>query len=423
MPTVKRTSIQKKKTTTTRGRRSIAKKPAVKKSATKKSVAKKSVKRIIRRAPIKRTTRPIEPRIPLEFLRKHHGNPIIEPRPHVSWESKATFNPGAVDVGGKIHLLYRAIGDNDISVVGHATTSDGINIDERFDLPAYIPELIPDAKHRVTQPAQPNGAYVSGGGGWGGSEDPRVTYVAEDNRVYMLYVAFDGWSPPRVALTSIDVKQFLAQQWDAWKPAKVISMPPEELAKDKRFRDVVDKNACLLPEKINGKYVIFHRVFPDILVDFVDDLEFDGSYLKGEHKISPRPGAWDSRKVGAGAPPIKTKDGWLLIYQAVGEKDSGRYKIGAMLLDLKDPTKVLYRCNEQILSPEEWYENNGWKYGVVYPCGAVARDGTLFVYYGGADSVVCVATANLDEFIEQLKRYGKPKLRAEIKSKTLTMKE
>jgi beta-1,2-mannobiose phosphorylase / 1,2-beta-oligomannan phosphorylase len=363
-----------------------------------------------------------------DVLLKHHGNPIIEPRPHLAWESKATFNPGAVEVGGKIHLLYRAIGDNDISVVGHAVSYDGLNIAERSDEPAYIPELIPDAKMKISGTPQPNGSgvYVSGGGWWGGSEDPRATYIKEDSKVYMLYVAFDGWSPPRVAMTSIDVANFLAKKWDTWSQAKVISMPPEQLAKDSRFRDVVDKNACLLPEKINGKYVIFHRIFPDILVDFVDDLDFEGAhgaeYLKGEHKISPRPGYWDSRKVGAGAPPIKTKDGWLLIYQAVGDADAGRYKIGAMMLDLHDPTKVLYRCNEPVLSPEEWYENTGWKSGVVYPCGAVEKDGTLFVYYGGADSVVCVATAKLDEFIDHLKKDGAPKLVEEIKSKTIKLR-
>lgn len=356
-----------------------------------------------------------------DFLRKHHANPIIEPRAHLAWESKATFNPGAVEVGGKIHLLYRAIGDQDISVVGHAVSYDGLTIHERFDEPAYIPELIPDAKQRIAKRTNVSGIYASGGGWWGGSEDPRATYLKEDERVYMLYVAYDGWSPPRVALTSIGIDDFIKRNWNAWSQAKIISMPPEELAKNPRFADVVDKNACLLPEKINGKYVVFHRIYPDILVDFVDNLDFEDEYLKGEFKISPRPGYWDSRKVGAGAPPIRTKEGWLLIYQAVGNQDPGRYKIGAMILDMHDPTKVLYRSNQPVLTPQEWYENTGWKYGVVYPCGAVAKDGTLFIYYGGADSFVCVATANLDEFVEHLKKDGTAKLTPEIASKTIRL--
>src|SRR5690606_21266786 len=117
----------------------------------------------------------------------------------------------------------------------------------------------------------------------------------------------------------------------------------------------------------------------------------------------PRENAWDSRKAGAGPPPIKTKDGWLLIYHAVDDRDDRQYKIGAMLLDLEDPTKVLYRSNMPILHPTEWYENEGFKAGVAYPCGAVVVDDHLYVYYGGADSYVCVAARNLEEFLEELK--------------------
>jgi hypothetical protein len=168
----------------------------------------------------------------------------------------------------------------------------------------------------------------------------------------------------------------------------------------------VDKNACLLPEKINGKYVIFHRVFPNILIDFVDDLDFDGKtrWLTGQYEIPVRAlsSDWDSRKVGCGPPPLKTKDGWLLIYQAVGATGEYRYKIGAMLLDLKDPTKVLARSRNPILEPDAWYENEGLKSGVIYPCGAVIIDKRLFVYYGGADMVTCVASVKLNGFLDQL---------------------
>ncbi|MBU1885053.1 hypothetical protein KKE34_00390, partial [Patescibacteria group bacterium] len=210
------------------------------------------------------------------------------------------------------------------------------------------------------------------------------------------YVAYDGWNPPRIALTSIALSDFLDHNF-LWERPVLISKP-----------NVVDKSAVIFPEKINNKYVIMHRVFPDILIDFVDDLNFDGyTYLRGEHKISPRSRQWwDSRKIGAGAPPLKTKDGWLLIYQAVDDKDASEYKVGAMLLDLNDPTKVLYRSAKPILEPREEYENYGFKAGVVYPCGAVIKDNTLFVYYGGADSYVCVATTPLEKFLDNLKATG-----------------
>jgi predicted GH43/DUF377 family glycosyl hydrolase len=340
-------------------------------------------------------------------LERFDGNPILGPQPKHWWESKAVFNAGAIYEGGEVHIVYRAIGDSDVSVLGYASSIDGFHVDERLDKPIYVPRepfegaglVYPTASNpQVTyvsaeddeeEEEEEDGDYVSGGG-WGGCEDPRLTKI--DNRIFMTYVAFDGYSPPRVALTSIHIDDFLARNWQ-WKKPVLISPP-----------GLIDKNACILPEKIKSKYVIFHRIFPDILIDFVDDLDFDGTtrWLKGEFKIRPRAAYWDSRKVGAGAPPIKTKDGWLLIYQAVGERDPGRYKIGAMLLDLKDPVKVLARLEEPILEPEVWYENEGWKAGVIYPCGAVVIKDRLLVYYGGADKVTCVASAKLEEFLGRL---------------------
>ncbi|HTY39989.1 MAG TPA: hypothetical protein VMC43_02780, partial [Candidatus Paceibacterota bacterium] len=337
-------------------------------------------------------------------LQRYEGNPVLEPRATHPWDAVAAFNPTALHEDGKTHILYRAIGVGDVSVIGHAVSKDGSDIHYRSDHPVYAPrEPFEGAghKHKGINPKQyPNMAYISGGGGAGGCEDPRLTRI--DDTVYMTYVAYDGGSPPRVALTSIGIDDFLEGEWNWTKPV-LISEP-----------GVINKNACILPEKINGKYVIFHRVYPDILIDYVDDLEFDGEtkWLETKAKISPRATAWDSRKIGVGPTPLKTDKGWLVIYQAVGEQDPSRYKMGAMLLDLKDPSKVLYRSRHPILEPVEWYENNGHKYGVIYPCGAVIRDDMLYVYYGGADKVVCVASAPLKEFLEQLISTESPHLRA-----------
>jgi predicted GH43/DUF377 family glycosyl hydrolase len=102
----------------------------------------------------------------------------------------------------------------------------------------------------------------------------------------------------RLALTSILLDDFLNKRWN-WSKPVLISKP-----------GIIDKSGCLLPEKIKGKYVFFHRVFPNILIDYVDDLSFgENRYLKGQYQIKVRPNMWDSRKIGAGAPPIKTKDG------------------------------------------------------------------------------------------------------------------
>jgi predicted GH43/DUF377 family glycosyl hydrolase len=103
----------------------------------------------------------------------------------------------------------------------------------------------------------------------------------------------------------------------------------------------------------------------------------------------------------AGPPPLKTSRGWLVFYHAMDPKEPNLYKLGAMLLDLTDPTKVLARAVAPVLSPDEHYENHG-KPGIVYAAGAVVRNGKLFVYYGGADKVVCVATTPLNTFLDAL---------------------
>lgn len=329
-------------------------------------------------------------------LERVERNPILAPCPHNKWESKATFNPTAVFKRGKVHIIYRAIGEDDVSRLGYAVSKCGTSIEERHHEPIYGPtQPFEGAKQEVKYHSAVD--YMSGGG-WGGCEDPRITEI--EDRLYLTYVAYDGCNPPRVALSSISVLDFRARCWNWTKP--VLISPP----------GVVDKNACILPEKVNGQFVIFHRIYPNILIDYVTDLDFDGKtkFLRGDHIIPPVPLAWDSKKVGIGPTPIKTKYGWLAIYQAVGYQDTSRYKIGAMLLDLNDLAKVLYRSRQPILEPIEWYENEGHKSGVVYPCGAVIKDGQLIVYYGGADSFVCAASAPIDDFLNKLINSETPHL-------------
>lgn len=337
----------------------------------------------------------IELRYPMPKLQKPLVNPMIVPNQKNSWEEFCTFNPAAVYAADKVHILYRAQGNDYVSKIGYANSDDGLNISKRFSQPIYVPTQVFEGVS--LPPGDPNNPFVSGGG-CGGCEDPRATII--NDRLYMTYVAYNGWDCPRVAITSIALTDFLNERF-LWEKPVLITSP-----------DVVDKSACLFPEKINGKYVIMHRVFPDILIDYVDSLDFNGeTFLSGQYKISPRTREWwDSRKIGAGAPPLKTDEGWLLIYQAVDDKDASQYKVGAMLLDLNDPSKVLYRSVNPILEPQESYENAGFKSGVVYPCGAVIRDETLFVYYGGSDSYVCVATANLKQFLQDLIKTSKTAL-------------
>ncbi len=323
-------------------------------------------------------------------------NPILKPRRDKYWESEGAFNPTAVKIKDKVHILYRATGGDGISRIGYASAQNGTDIDFRSDKPIYVPREPFEGAVSVG-PGFSEDVWGSGGG-WGGCEDPKATIL--DDKIYMTYVANNGWGPQRVALTSISRDDFEKKRWSNWRKPKLISRPNE-----------INKSAVILPKRIKGKVVVFHRVYPDILVDYMDDLEFAGGrYLETKAKIPIRKNYWDSHKISIGATPIETEHGWLTIYHAVDKKDSGKYKIGAMLLKKDEPHIVLARSDEPLLSPDAPYEND-WKPGIAYPSGAVVLGDKLHVYYGGGDKYVCVATAPVKQILDYLLNIGgKPRL-------------
>lgn len=324
-------------------------------------------------------------------LAKFIENPIIQPIFHNGWEAWQTFNPGVILLNNKVHFLYRAIGEDGVSRLGYAVSRDGFHIDERLSYPVYEHQI----KARYPTPTYNIFSYFSGGS-FGGTEDPRLTRVGKEDVLYMTYTACDDGL--RVALTSIKVEDFLKRRWQ-WKKPVLIS-PPNE----------VHKNWLIFSEKIRGQYAILHSIKPYIQIEYRDSLEFiDTDYINSFHGGRPQKGCWDKWLRGAGAPPIKTSAGWLIFYHAMDDNWSA-YKVGAMLLDLIDPTKILYRANEPVLQPSEDYENNGYKRGVVYASGVIVKDGNLLVYYGAADSYVGVAYAPLEEFLRALMQDKKPKL-------------
>ncbi len=324
-------------------------------------------------------------------LKKALHNPIIKPRAY-PWESKATFNPAAFVAHGKVHIIYRAIGDNDASVLGYASSYDGYHILER---PTYFVYNKASGIYKHGEKID----YISGGGWSGGCEDPRLTLI--DDTVYMIYTAFDGWGSLRLALTSIPLADFEKRKWN-WQKSVLISPPGE-----------IHKNWVIFPGKINGKYAILHSISPEIMVDYFDSLdELDGTkFIHSIHQNDPR---WQLRERGirgVGPAPIKTRLGWLVLYHKTEDSDPGKYKLFAMILDSNDPKRVLYRSPSPILEPEEHYENHGWTYGVVYSCGAVVKGKDLIVYYGGADKVVCVASMPLEELLEDLEKNKTARLK------------
>lgn len=318
------------------------------------------------------------------ILEKFVGNPIIRPHPGHPWESYATFNAAAIYLNKKVHLLYRAIGPAYASVLGYASSKDGLHIDKRLPEPVYLAKYVSEYKaDRIVFP------YRSGAS-WIGSEDPRLTKI--DDTIYMTYTAFDSYNPPSVALSSIKVNDFLNNYWN-WK--KPVMLSP---------RGEINKNWVLFPEKINGKFAILHSLSPEIIIDYVDSLDLNEDLsIQSRYCSKGREDYWDNWMRGIGPPPIKINEGWLILYHAMDKNDPNRYKIGAMILDEHEPTKILYRTHCPLLEPNEDCENQGFKSGVVYSCGAVLIENTLYVYYGGADTVVCVAYIELSKLVELLK--------------------
>ena len=379
-----------KKTKPIRRSAAMGPKAPARKRVPKKNTTRKVVRKSILNAARLGTQRKVSKNL---RLKRSEENPVITPHPDRPWESQQTFNSAAFLVDGKVHLLYRALGGGGISVIGYAVSEDGLSVDERSDVPVYVSLPNVNAGARSRKRSAP--FLYSSGGGFGGCEDPRAVLI--DGCVYMLLTVFNGWDSVRAVLTSIGLDELLAKKWD-WKEPIRISPPGE-----------IHKNWVIFPEKIHGKYAILHSISPEILIEYVESLDlFDGKrYIRSNFRKIMRKNVWDSWVRGAGPPPLKTLDGWLLLYHAMDQRDPDRYKLGAMILDVDDPTKVIARSTAPILEPDEWYENNGNKASVIYSCGAVIKDGKLFVYYGGADTVVCVATADLKKFLAALLQ-GRP---------------
>jgi len=349
------------------------------------------------------------------LLKKYVNNPIIKPNLNNNWENHTTFNPTAIQINNETHLLYRAEGSAGLSVIGYGKSHNGVTFDRLAD-PIYLPRTNFEGVGVSNEIKQLyiRGSYKSGYNHyqvdqnnttsyeWHGVEDPRITEL--EGRLYMIYAAYNGYQMARPAITSIAKEDFLNGNWNWSTPQPMTDVP--------QYHGQGNKNVVLHPERVNGKFMLYHRMWPHIRIDFVDDLEFGPGikYLKEINRIESRGDSWDSHKIAVAAAPIRIKEGWLLIYQGAGSNDR-RYKVGAMILSYNDPTKVLYRSNYPIMIPGEWYENEH-KFGVCYPCGAIVRDNILNVYYGGSDKYVCVAQSPLSEFVEKLKQdpYIKPTL-------------
>jgi predicted GH43/DUF377 family glycosyl hydrolase len=264
------------------------------------------------------------------------------------------------------------------SSFGLAILSDPFTIEKQFELPVF--ERDEDSKFEQF-----------------GVEDARITSI--DGTLYIVYNSPSIYPAHEKKVNAWDhmtipwrIRCSLAQTTDfiTYRRHGVI------------LPDVDSKDGVLFPEKVGGKYVLLHRVFPDIYISFSETID---TFDKGEILCKIREGEWDSERIGAGAVPIETELGWLEFYHGVRKNTDGsfKYMLGILLLDLTDPRKILYRSSEPIFEPETKYEKDGYVNNVVFTCGAIEWEGKYYVYYGAADTCVAVAFIGREELLGYLR--------------------
>ena len=310
-----------------------------------------------------------------ELFQRYPQNPILTAEDW-PYPVNSVFNAAAAKVNGKFLLLARAEDMRGISHLTAARSSDGIRDWEIDPQPTFLPD--PENYPEEI---------------WG-VEDPRITYLEEQDRWAITYTAYSQAGPLVSLATTKDFRTF-----ERLGPI----MPPE------------NKDAALFPIRFQGRWAMLHRPVPasagigaHIWISFSPDLRH-----WGDHRLLIRArqgGWWDANKIGLCPPPLATPDGWLILYHGVRQTVGGCiYRLGLALLDLDDPAKVIRRSDEWIFSPREHYEREGDVEDVVFPCGWVLEDtGRIKLYYGGADTCVALATGQLDDILEYLKKCPQP---------------
>lgn len=333
-------------------------------------------------------------------LKKCTENPILSPQDCSPWESLSTCNPGVYYDNGIFYMLYRAAGKDKKHVIrfGLATSIDGIHFERKNKLPVFSPSLDgPDS---------------------GCVEDPRIVKFGDEYFVTYAYRATppgEYWMFPhdQVLLPESGEYMPIAYSRNLANSGLAVTSDFHSFRRLGRLTSPVldDRDVILFPEKINGKYVMLHRPkqyvgkeynvkYPSIWIKFSTDLlswEDKDSFLL----ITGRDGTWEE-KVGGAAPPLKTEAGWLVLYHGVDSGGKGIYRVGALLLDLNNPLKILARTNNCILEPEADCEMNGYYNGCVFPVGNAIVNDVLYVYYGAADKYICLATCPVNDLISYL---------------------
>lgn len=330
---------------------------------------------------------------------------ILNPT-RLGFEDLSVLNPAVYQDGEYVHIFYRAIDKKHHSAIGYARLKGPLEVIERWKKPYLAPKY----------------EYESHG-----IEDPRVVRI--DDTFYMTYVVHDGknaliaysYGPdlfnlerggvisPQITYNSVGHLFDHTKLDDKYYFFK-------SYYKDTVASDVLlwDKDGFLFPEKIRNKFVFVHRILPDMQLAYFNNFEqlknqdFWRNNIKNLSKYVLLEGeeGFDSRNVGGGAPPVKTKHGWLIIYHGVEPMNKGRvYHAGAALLDLKNPLKVIARLPYPLFSPTEEYETKGFVPNVVFPTGTAFFGNRLYIYYGAGDKSIAVASVNFSQLMKELLKH------------------
>ena len=295
-----------------------------------------------------------------DLIHRFERNPIIELE-NLSFTCLNIMNAGAVKLGDQYILLIRieTMKGHSVFVVARSTNGTSFTLDkEPIMVPATKGEFRKYEEHGVA--------------------DPRITYL--DETFYIVYTAMSR-NGKRLALAK-------TSDFKTIERVSLISQPDNH-------------NGALFPRKINDLYVRLERPFEggNIWIAYSKDLLHWGA---ASVLMSPRgPGFWDASRVGCAVPPIEVEEGWLLIYYGVKETSAGPlFRLGAAILDKKNPSKILGRTETPILSPREYYERVGDYGNMIFSCGAIVDDGELKLYYGGADMGINLGTAPLSDLVD-----------------------
>lgn len=296
------------------------------------------------------------------LIERYKGNPILQPQ-DIPYPVATVHNAAVVKYREKYMMLFRSHKMNGRSILGLAESSDGFHFTASKE-PFMVPETTGEF-----------GEYEAYG-----VEDPRITFI--DGEYLITYSAYSRHG----------VRIGLAKTRD-FKTVERVALITEA-----DYRNVV-----IFPEKFNGLYARLDRPHSEIApwsiwISYSPDLKYWGG---SKRIMKPVQYHWDEMKIGPGAPPVYTSKGWLNIYHGVfPTMDGSVYRLGVALHDLKDPSHIIAVGDDWILQPEMEYEITGYVHNVVFTCAAVPEDdGTIKIYWGGADKVMCVGTARIDDLV------------------------